>query len=220
MNADDTTIKYDALVMVHLRNNFYRRKFRFILAVYIISIIVNLVLIGIIIYLARHPTEPLYFPTDEIGRLLHEEPLPIASISTQDVSNWAVEAAQAAYSYDFVNYHAQLQSAQKYFTNYGWQNYMKALSASNNFRALTTRKFVVIAKVVAPPKLLVQGVLVGAYSWKFEMPVLVTYLYPPFNDQSKFQNPLIVTMIVQRQSLLQSYQGLGILQLIANLATT
>ena len=126
---------------------------------------------------------------------------------------------QTAYSYDFVNYRAELQNAQKYFASYGWQNYMKALSASNNFLALTTRKYVVIAKVVAAPKLLVQGLLSGAYAWKFEMPVLVTYMYPPFTAESQFQNPLIVTVIVQRQDLLQSYQGLGVLQLIANIAS-
>lgn len=219
MNAGNKT-QLDALVMVHLRNAFYRGKFRFALALYILSLIANAVLIGMIIYLWRHPTAPLYFPADKIGRLIEVVPLQESNMSAQDVANWAVEAVEAAYSYDFMNYHEQLQNAQKYFTDYGWRNYMKALAASNNINALTQRKFVIIARVVEPPKIINQGILGGAQSWKFEMPVLVTYLMPPFNDKSKFQNPLVVTAVIQRQDILQSYKGLGIIQLIANIAGT
>ncbi len=222
MNTEAKTALDDALVMVHLRNGFYRGKFRFVLGLYVLTLIANIILFSIVVYLLRHPTEPLFFPADKIGRLIYVPSLQEANMTPQEVSNWVVEAVEAAYSYDFVNYRRQLQSAQKYFTNYGWQKYMKALSASNNFRALTERKFVVIAKVVEPPKLTTQGILAGALAWKFQMPVLVTYLRPPFNDSqnAKFTNPLIVTVIVQRQNILQSYKGLGILQLIANIAVT
>ncbi|HSW69470.1 MAG TPA: DotI/IcmL/TraM family protein [Gammaproteobacteria bacterium] len=216
MNTED---KNDALVMVHLRNEFYRRKYRFVMGIYVLSLIANAILVGMVIYLLRHPTEPLYFAADKIGRLIKTVPLQTTDMTLQDVSNWSVEAVEAAYSYDFVNYRRQLQDAQKYFTGYGWRNYMKALAASNNFKALTQRKFIVIAKVVEPPKLIVQGLLAGSLAWKFQMPVLVTYLMPPFNDTSKFVNPLIVTVTVQRQPILQSYKGLGVLQLIANIAT-
>ncbi|MEO8400701.1 MAG: DotI/IcmL/TraM family protein [Gammaproteobacteria bacterium] len=220
MNTNGKTIYEDALVLVHLRNIFYQKKFRYALGIFLLSLTVNIVLLGIIIYLVKNPTEPLYFPSDKVGRLLQDIPVEQPNMSIQDVSAWAIEAVQAAYSYDFVNYHAQLQDAQKYFTTYGWQNYMKALGVSNNFRALTQRKFVVVAKVVGDPKLITQGILGGASAWKFEMPMLVSYLSPPFNDKSRFDNPLIVTVVVQRQDLLQSYRGLGILQLIANIATT
>ena len=218
MNGKDKALQNDALTMVHLRNAFYRRKFRFILGVFVSSLIANVVLIGMVVFLVKNPTEPLYFPADSIGRLINVVPVQDANMSLQDVTSWAVEAVEAAYSYDFVNYRVQLQSAQKYFTNYGWRNYMKALGTSNNFKALTDRKFIIIAKVVEPPKLLVTGMLGGAQAWKFQMPVLVTYLMPPFTDKSKFDNPLIVTVVVQRQDILQSYKGLGVIQLIANLA--
>lgn len=220
MDAENKIQSDDVLVLVHLRNAFYRGKFRFVFALYMLSLIANAVLIGMIIYLWKHPTEPLYFPADKIGRLIQVVPLQEPNMSTQDIANWAVEAVEAAYSYDFMNYHQQLQDAQKYFTDYGWRNYMKALAASNNLNALTQRKFVIIAKVVEPPKLLVQGMLGGSDAWKFQMAVLMTYLMPPFSDKSKFENPLIITVVVQRQDILQSYKGLGVIQLIANIAGT
>jgi len=218
MNTEEKTALNDALVMVHLRNTFYRKKFRFTLGLYVLSLVANGILMGAIAYLLENPTAPLYFPADQLGRLIHVVPVQEPNMSLESVANWTVEAIEAAYSYDFVNYHRELQDAQKYFTNFGWHNYMKALSASNNFKALTERKFIVIAKVVEPPKLLVQGTIEGARAWKFEMPMLVTYLMPPFNAKSRFSNPLVVTVSVKRQDTLQSYKGLGIVQVVASIA--
>ncbi|HSW94228.1 MAG TPA: DotI/IcmL/TraM family protein [Gammaproteobacteria bacterium] len=217
MKTEGEAMLDDALVRVHLRNAFYREKFRFVLLIYLLSLVANVFLLGIIFYLMRHPTEPLYFAADRIGRLIRVFPVHEPNMSTADVSNWTVEAIEASYSYDFVNYRAQLQSAQKYYTDYSWRSYMKALAASNNIKALTERKFIIIAKVVEPPKLLKQGLLQGAQTWKFQIPVLVTYLMPPFNEKSKFSNPLIFTVVVQRQNVLDSHKGLAIIRAVSNI---
>lgn len=208
----------DALVMIALRNAFYKKKFYWILNIYFLSLIVIAVLIGALIYLVKNPTHPLYFVTDSVGRLIQDTPRNLPNMSTDEVANWAIEGITAAYSYDFVNYRAQLQSAQKYFTEYGWRSYMNGLTKSNNLLALNQRKLIFIAQVVDKPKLLVEGILGGAYAWKFQLPLLVTYLMPPYDEKSKFQNPLILTVVVQRQSILSSYKGLGIVQSIGNLA--
>lgn len=219
MNAENKTPLHDPLVLVHVRNQFYRGKFRFVLGVYILSLIANLVLISMIVYLIKHPTVSLYFPADKVGRLIQVIPVRLANQDNQDVVNWTVQAVEAAYSYDFMNYHGQLQSAQKYFTDYGWRNYMDALRASNNLIALTARKQIVITKVVGPPKLIKQALLGGAMAWKYEMPILVTFLEPPFTDKNKRFNAWVVTVLVRRENELQSYKGLGIVQMIARTAT-
>lgn len=218
MTTESKTDLNDALVMVHVRNAFYRGKFRFVLGLYVLSLIVNSILVGTIVYLINHPTAPLFFPADKIGRLIQVIPLSESNMTMPEVVNWTIEAVEAAYSYDFVNYRGQLQNAQKYFTDGGWRNYMKSLAASNNFKALTERRFIIIAKVVAPPKLLLDGRIGTAQAWEFEMPVLITYLMPPYNEKSKFSNPLLVTVTVRRQDVLQSYKGLAVTQLIANIA--
>jgi intracellular multiplication protein IcmL len=207
MDAEGKTALDDALVLVHTRNQFYRGKFRFVLSVYVLSLVKN-------------PTEPLYFPADSVGRLLPDIPSSIPNMSNQEVVNWTIEAVESAYSYDYVNYRSQLQNSQKYFTNFGWRTYMDALRKSNNISALKERQYVIIAKVVGPPKLIRQDLIQGAMAWKFEMPVLITYLTPPFGEKDKFTNAWIITVIVQRQNALQSYKGLGIIQSIATFATT
>lgn len=202
---------------VYLRNAFYKKKYHFVLSIYFCCIISVIVLAVILFYLWRNPTQPLYFVTDDLGRLIQEMPLQQPNMRTEEVAAWAIEAVENAFSFDYMNYRSELQGAQKYFTDYGWRTFMEGLKTSNNLIALTQRKMIIIAKVVDKPKLEVEGILGGAYAWKFTMPVLITYMLPPFNDKSKFQNPLAVSVLVQRQKLLQSYKGLGVVQMIGNL---
>ena len=210
----------DALVLVQLRNHFYKKKYYLALIAYLLSLLVVGILVCALVYLIRNPTHPLYFVTDRLGRLIQDLPLDTPNMPTNDVAAWAIDAVEGAYSYDHVNYRAELQSVQKYFSDYGWRNYMSSLTASNNLLALTQRKMIIIAKVVSQPKLVTEGLLGGAYAWKFELPVLVTYLTPPYDEKSRFQNPLIVTVVVQRKSILTSYKGLAIIQMIGSIVLT
>ncbi len=219
MNTVDENLEESGLALVHLRNRFYRQKLHQILGIYLLSLIANAILVGIIMYLIKHPTEPYYFPADELSKLIQEVPLQQPNMSLEQTEAWTIAAVESAYSYDFLNFHAQFQDAQKFFTDYGWRQYMQGLQASNNLLSLKQYKYVVIAKVVNQPKLLTQGILTGAASWKFEMPILVEYWMPPYNEKSKFENALTVTAIVQRQDVLQSYKGLGVLQMNATMPT-
>lgn len=205
--------------MVFERNQFYRRQYLLALGAFVLSLLVLIVLSWVLLYVIRNPTAPLFFATDNVGRLIKVVPVTQANMSTEEASAWAVRAVEKTYSYDYVNYRKQMQSAQKYFTTYGWTKYMSALKASNNLVALKNREMVIEAKVVDTPKVIAQGLLGGSYAWKFEMLVLVTNWIPPYDKQSTFTNALNVTVIVQRMPILQSSDGVGIVQLIASMAT-
>lgn len=217
MNTNDN---HDALAAVITRNVFYKKLYYLVLSSLALAVIVIFILIGVLVVLVKNPPQPLYFAVDNISRLIPDVPLNQANMSIQAVMKWTVQAVEQAYSYDFVNFRRQLQSAQKYFTRYGWTQYMSALQASNNLTALKERKMIFIAKAVGQPTIVAEGLLGGAYAWKFQMPVLVTYLSPPYDEDSKFSNPLTITVLVQRQAILQSDNGLGIVQSIATLAAS
>ncbi len=104
----------DALLLVHLRNQFYRAKYHAMTGIFLLSVLINLVLAGVIIFLVKHPTHPLYFVTDEVGRLIEDIPLNQPNMPAADVINWVTEALEATFSYDYVNYRGELQNAQKY----------------------------------------------------------------------------------------------------------
>lgn len=214
MNARET------LAIVFSRNAFYRRMHFLALAAFLLSLGVIAALLTLISILVRNPTEPLYFPTDRMGRLIYVIPVNTPNMSTDEVINWTIRALEKSFSMDFVNYRQQLQSAQKFFTTYGWNNYMTSLKNNNNLLALTQRKMIFSAKVIDKPIVVTQGILSGAYAWRFQMRMLVNYWLPPYDNKSKFANPLNVSVIVQRQEILQSDSGLGIVQVIATIPTT
>lgn len=207
-----------ALKLIFERNAYYRRQYFLALGVFALAMLVITVLVFVLVFLKRNPTSPVYFATDSVGELIHIQPTTQPNMSTEEVTRWAVNAVQQSYAYDYLNYRSQLQSVQKYFTNYGWQNYVNALKASNNLVAVKERRWIVLARVIDQPKIVNQGMLGGAYAWKFEMPLLVTNWGPPYDEQSKFSNPLMVTVIVQRQPILQSTDGLGVVQMLGKLA--
>jgi intracellular multiplication protein IcmL len=209
----------DALVLVFSRNSFYKRLYYLALAVFALSLGILIFLIVIIYYLLQNPVHPVYFATDNVGRLIQIVPVNTPNMTTEEVTNWAIEAVEAINSYDYINYRAQLQSAQKYFTPYGWGKYMTALTASNNLLGLTNRKQIQMAQVIDRPKILAQGILAGSYAWKYQMQVLITYSEPPYDNKSKFSNAWVAEVIVQRQPVLQGYKGLGVVQLVQEFAT-
>lgn len=206
------------LQMVFERNAFYRRQYLWALLAFGLCMFGNIMLACVLAYVIRHPTAPLYFAADEVGRLIQVVPVDQPNMTDVEVEAWATRVAEATYSYNYVNFRSQLQSVERFYTNYGWTNYMKALQASNNLVALTNRRIIQTAMVVDKPTVLARGILGGAFAWKFSMPMLVTYWMPPYDDQSKFSNALQVTMIVQRQPILQSDHGLGVLQMIGTMA--
>lgn len=206
------------LQIVFERNAFYRRQYLWVLFAFALTMLTNITLAIVLAYVIRHPVSPLYFAADSAGRLIRVVPVSQPNMSTDDVEAWAMKVAKDTFSYNYVNYRMQLQRVSQYYTNYGWRNYMNALQSSNNLVALTRRQIIQTAVPVAKPIILAQGILGGAYAWKFQMPMLVTYWMPPYDEQSKFSNALEVTMIVQRQPILQSDNGLGVLQMIGSMA--
>lgn len=205
----------NALELVYARNAFYRRMHFLALAALTLMICVIIFLSSVLIYLIQNPTKPLYFATDRIGRLIPIIPVEIPNMSTNEVQQWTIRTVTQALSYDFINYRSQFQNAEKFFTPFGWTNYMQAIQSANNLPAVLQRKMIVVAQMAGQPKLTREGILGGAYAWRFQMPMLLVYMLPPYDDKSRYYNPVLVSVIVQRQPILKSYQGLAIVQLVA-----
>lgn len=209
----------DALVSVILRNSFYRRQYFLALGAFVLSLVILVILSFVLVYVIRHRSEPLYFATDNVGRLIEAAPVSKPNMSLDEVKAWTVKAVERATSYDYVNFRRQMSEMQNYFTTYGWRTYMAAINANGNLRALKRKRMIYLSKVVDTPQLEVEGDLEGAYSYKFRMQMLVTTLEPPYDDTTSQLYAWNVSVIVQRQPALQSKDGLGILQLVIVAAT-
>lgn len=205
----------DTLAVVGLRNNFYKDSQRKIIVALMVSVAVNFILGFLVIYMITHPPEPRYFATSINGRITPLYPLDQPNQSDSAVLQWANQAAIAAFTYNFVNYREELQASSGFFTAEGWEQFLTALDQSNNLDAVKTKKLIVSAVATRAPVILQKGILNGRYSWRVQMPILVTY-----QSASSFtQNNYVVTMLITRVSTLNSPRGIGISQFIVGPAS-
>lgn len=200
----------DALEIVTLRNAFYKDKQHKVILALMISVAINLVQIAMLFYIITHPPAPQYFATSINGRITPLFPLSEPNQSDSAIRQWANQAVIAAFTYNFVNYRDELQAASVFFTPEGWDQFMNALKESNNLDAVKAKKLVVSAVATGAPVILKKDILNGVYSWRVQMPILVTY-----QSASEFsQQNVLVTLLIKRISTLNSPRGIGISQII------
>lgn len=200
----------NAMEKVIIRNEFYRDGQRKTISILLVSMTVNLLLSALLAYLMTHPPLPKYFATSINGRITPLFPLDEPNQSDSAVLQWANQAAIAAFTYNFVNYREELQASSGFFTAEGWNQFLTALQDSNNLDAIKAKKLIVSAVATRAPVILQKGVLNGKYSWRIQLPILVTY-----QSASEFsQQNNVVTMLVTRISTLNSPRGIGIAQFV------
>jgi intracellular multiplication protein IcmL len=205
----------DALMVVALRNKFYKDSQRKVVLTLMLSILVNLLMGFLLVYLMTHPPEPKYFATSINGRITPLFPLNEPNQSDSAVLQWANQAAIAAFTYNFVNYRDELQASSGFFTADGWDQFLAALQQSNNLDAVKAKKLIVSAVATRAPIILQKGILNGSYSWRVQMPILVTY-----QSASEFtQQNNVVTLLITRVSTLNSPRGIGISQFVVGPAS-
>jgi len=205
-------MKEDALQVVQLRNEFYRDNYRKVVTALLISFVVMLVLASALLYIVSHPPAPRYFASTNDGRIIPLIPFDQPNLSNSALLEWANTAATAAYSYNFVNYRQALQQAADYFTPEGKQTFFNAIKSSNNLQAVIAKKLIVSSVATGVPVVLEQGLLAGRYTWKIQIPLLIT-----FQSASQFsQQSVTVTMLIVRVSPLESPNGIGIAQFIVS----
>lgn len=198
-------------VIVKHRSDFYRDNYRRVITALMFSIVLIAVLASALVYIVTHPPVPQYFATTIQGRITPLVPIDEPNLPPSAVLQWANQAAIAAYTYNFVNYRQELQAASEFFTSDGWNTFLTALQNSNNLTTVISKKLVVSAVATGAPVILDQGVVDGAYTWKIQMPMLVSYQ----SASQLVQQQIVITLVVTRISTLNSARGIGIQSLVA-----
>jgi len=206
----------EAVTTVVLRNEFYRDSYRRVSLAFLLTLIINFTLAYFLFYLYTNPPKPLYFPTSINGRITPLFPLNRPNQSEAAVLQWASTAAVAAYTYNYVNYRAELQAASEFFTPEGWDQFLRALNATNNLQAVKERRLIVSAVPTGAPVILQKGLVqTGRFAWQVRIPILVTFQNLNVFTQARYN----ITMLIQRVSTLNNPRGIGIAQYIAEPVT-
>jgi intracellular multiplication protein IcmL len=202
---------YDALETIKLRNDFYRDGFRKLVVILAGSVACIVGLIVIIVILMFQKPEPTYFASTDSGRIIPLVPLNQPNLTDKAILQWSGNAVVSLYSYNFVNFREVFQENKQYFTDSGWRAFVQALQDSQSLQSVQAKKLVVSAVLAGAPLVLNKYLFNGRYTWKIQMPVLVTYLSSSEQSSQKF----LVTLTIQRVSTLDDINGIGIQQFVA-----
>jgi intracellular multiplication protein IcmL len=196
------------------RNLFYWNSYRYMALAVTLLILLNILLLGFIIYQRVTWPTPKYFATTQDGR-----PLPVVNLAlpyytdTKVIIDWAIQAIQEIYTLDYVTWRKVLQDAEAFFTPKGYRDFLAALKESTNLNAVKADKYVVSVAVTGPSVLSRQGQRSSdvPYSWSLQIPVKVTYQ----NSANKINTQVGFMQIdIERASLLRYREGIAIAQLV------
>jgi intracellular multiplication protein IcmL len=206
----------DAVELVRLRNNFYRDNYRRLVGSLMFLLLIVVVLVGVVFYQIINRPEPKYFATTVDGRIMPLFSLSEPMLSPGELLHWSHRAAIEAYTYNFVSYRDAMQRLQNQFTPKGWRYYEDALRTARTLEMVIAKKLVVSAVATGTPVILDRAVINGRYSWKVQIPLLVTYQSP--NEQT--QQPMIVTMIISRVPTVDMPKGIAIVSFVSSIGAS
>ena len=198
--------------LIHLRNDFYRDSYHRVLKALLLALLVILLTALVLFYVVLNPPKPKYFAVDSNGRITPLVPLNKPNLTRPALLQWVTQAALAAFSFNFVNYKAELQAASEFFTPVGWRTFIQAIEQSNNLVAIKSKKLIVSAVAQGAPTIVWSGLMSdGRLAWNIQLPLLITFQ----SANTLSQQAVVVRMRVVRVSTTYSAKGIGIDQFVA-----
>ena len=198
-------------------NAFYRRYYHYFFYGVMIIIVLLMGMIGLLAYQIQHRPLPIFYaahpPDPEVANAAKETmrlvPFATPNLLPDTILRWAVKAATTAYTFDYVNYLAQLQLARPYFTEAGWQLYLRSVDALID--NIIQNQLFVNGVVAGTPVISNEGPLPGREKvWRIQVPFLVSYQSASVVTKNNF---LVIMTIVQVPTRINA-QGIGIDQFL------
>ncbi len=193
-----------------IRNNhFYRDNYHRVLIFLTLLIVVAGCIASIVIYQIINRPLPQFNAKSPDGGTMLLVPYDEPNMLPDTILRWASKAATVAYTFDFVNYNAQIRAARPYFTDAGWADYLG--SVDNLINTIVQRKLFIYGVVSGAPVISNQGPLPGRGNvWRIQIPFLVSYAS---DSQTTTSNFYVVMSIVQVPTSVNP-QGIGIDQFL------
>lgn len=155
------------------------------------AIVVAMIWVGIVVFQVYYRPLPTFYAIQPNGQRMVLQPQDLPSLKPDTILHFASKAAVAAYTFDFVNYKAEINAVRPYFTSAGWRNYLD--SVAEVIKGITANKLFISAVTNGVPIISNQGELDGVYSWRVQIPFLVTYQSAQSVEQEKYT--VLITVI-------------------------
>jgi intracellular multiplication protein IcmL len=136
-------------------------------------------------------------------------PIDQPNVTSSSLINWVTQAVTSAHTIDFFHYQDNIDSMKEYFTAPGYADFTQGLSET--LKRITTEKLIVSAVATDTAVILQEGIMNGIYSWRIQVPLLITYQGASTNStKQKVASSILVTRVATNIAP----KGIGIAQLI------
>lgn len=207
MALKNVKAKYKALIPRD--NSFYSKYYAYFFWGMMFIIFLLIGMIGFVLYQAYHRPLPVFSAIQPSGEKMSLTAFEEPNLLPDTIIRWANKATTNAYTFDFVRYNSQLAAARPYFTSAGWQDYL--VSVDPLIKTIVQAQLFVNGVVNGTPVISNQGSLPGqGYTWRVQIPFLVTYQTANAPTQVKF----IVVLTIVRVPTNINPQGIGIDQFV------
>jgi intracellular multiplication protein IcmL len=190
-------------------NNFYRKHYHHILYGLMGLLVLVIMALSLVFYQIMHKPLPQFNAMQPDGKRMLLIPYDEPNLLPNTILKWASKAATVSYTFDFVSYNQQIAAARPYFTEAGWQDYLRSVDPL--IKNIVQNKLFIYGVVSGQPVINNQGELPGkGYVWRIVIPFLVTYQ----SENTSTKQSFYVVLSVVRVPTSVNKQGIGIDQFV------
>lgn len=182
-----------------------------------VSILVNILSLTIMSYcihksdnLPPKPTYELKLNGNKVVSSKEINTLPVPHQSLKNVSGWLLNALNTIYGVGFDNIDKKIDEASYYFTEKGYQEYLKAIEISGFRNDVVNKKLKITLLPVQNPVIINSGIVEDLEFWRLRVPVLITYI----GGKEPVKNQKMVEVLIIRVPSYQNKKGLAISEFI------
>lgn len=190
------------------KNDFYRGTYPKVLKLLIYLTISAFFLLMFVGYYVVSPHKAEYFMVRQNNQAELTPALDYPIVSRSEILRWSSQSVISVYNFDFSNWEVRVKEVAPLFTPNGFDRFQDALKLDGVLSGIVEQKLQVTAVVTGPPVIIAEGILAGRYTWKVNLPVLLTYI----SSSEVRQRSIYVTMVITRISVLDSPRGYAIEQ--------
>ncbi|OGT63688.1 MAG: hypothetical protein A3J38_06185 [Gammaproteobacteria bacterium RIFCSPHIGHO2_12_FULL_45_9] len=187
-------------------NEFYRDAYRRTMKLLSFFIVTAFFLAMGLTWMAIERPQPPYYAAVVTGEIIPMHALSEPVVTNDFIARWSALAVRLVYNLSFEAYEKQLAQAQPNFTSQGWAALMSAFKSAGFLNEIVEKHLIVSAVVSNTPVILAPLVLHGKYTWRVQMPLLVTFTSA--SEQRKQR--VMVTITVERVPTKDAAQGIQI----------
>lgn len=174
------------------------------------ALVLALAIIGVLGWQVAHPSVQ-YFATEN-GRVIPIKPTDVPAFSDSDVSAFGADTIRESFTLDFVHFRDQTTKLSPRYSDEGYQDYYKALTASNVLASVKDQRMNLSVEV-GPGVIRSKGKLGDIYTWEYQYPVTLKL------DGQQTSSPaqrFIFTQRIQRTDVQVKPKGLEVTQIITS----